>query len=199
MKFIDKGLFKRNKKFLLIGLAIFLVSFIAGALITNANIGDNYGLISETIYNHSQDGENAVTLPDFTPLDFFVHNLFADLIVVFGGFLFSIISVLCVIFNGFSIGCPFGGDFLFAFASIVPHSIFEYPASIFALAVAFNITSLEIKMIKNRSIRQVLEENRIVLKDIFALFIIMLVLLLIAAIIEGNITAYVIYWVYGLL
>ena len=54
-------------------------------------------------------------------------------------------------------------------------------------------------MIKNRSIRQVLEENRIVLKDIFALFIIMLVLLLIAAIIEGNITAYVIYWVYGLL
>lgn len=199
MKLIEKGFLKRNKKFLLIALAIFLVSALAGAIISNASVGDNYGLISEAIYNHSQTGEGSFSLPDFSSTDLFIHNFFADLIVLFGGFLFSIPSVLSVIYNGFSIGAPFGADFLFASTSIIPHSIFEYPASIFALAAAFNMTWLEIKMIKNRSIRTVIDDNRIVLQDIFTMIIIMVVLLLIAAIIEGNITVWIIYWFYGLL
>ncbi len=198
MKLIEKGFLKRNKKFLLAALIIFLIPFFVGAYVGYESVGDNYGMISEAIYNGTQSSQTPVSFPEFNSLDLFIHNFFADLMVFFGGLLFSIISVILVAFNAFTIGFPFGTDFLFAAASIIPHSIFEYPASIFALAAAFNITWLEIKMIKNRSVRSVIEENKIVLNDIFTMFVIMVVLLLIAALIEGNITVPFLLWFYGI-
>lgn len=197
MKLIEKGFFKRNKKFLLAALVIFLVPFFIGAIQAYISIGSDYGYISKVIYSGIQSGKSPMSFPEFSSLDLFIHNFFADLLVFFGGLLFSIISVILVVFNAYSIGLPFGSDFLFAATSIIPHSIFEYPASIFALAAAFNITWLEIKMIKNRSIKSVIEENKIILQDIFTMFVIMVVLLFIAALIEGNLTVPIIYWFYG--
>ena len=198
MKLIEKGFFKRNKKFLLSALIIFLVPFFVGIIHGYLLVGDDYGYISNAIYTGLQSGQHPMSFPEFSSIDLFIHNFFADLLVIFGGFLFSIISVIFVVYNGYAIGVPFGTDFIFAATSIIPHSIIEYPAAIFALAAAFNITWLEIKMIKNRSFKSVLEENKIVLNDILTMFVIMVVLLFIAALIEGNLTIPFIYWFYGM-
>lgn len=96
------------------------------------------------------------TVPAVNTFYLFLHNFSADLFVIVGGLLFSVISVLSIIFNAVSIGSSFGMDFTFSAVTILPHGIIEYAASVFSLACAFNITKLEIEMIKNRSFMQTL-------------------------------------------
>ena len=196
MKLIEEGFLQRNKKLLLISLAIFIFPALLGAAVTLEKMGGNYGLISENLYQMSQAGY-ASPINGVDGVEIFFHNLSVDIMVVLGGLLFSVISVILVAYNGFIIGCPFGTDLLFASASILPHSILEYPASIFTLVAAFLITKLEIQMIKTRSFRPVLEENKIILKDILVLIVISVILLIIAAFIEGNLTVPFVNWVYG--
>ena len=104
--------------------------------------------------------------------------------------------------NAFMIGMPFGQDFLFAFFSIVPHGIFEYTASLFALVGAFLFTIIEIDIIKSfrdkdNSVSDVIAEDKIKFKDILLSAIFMTILLLIAALIEGNITPRIVMWFFG--
>ena len=76
----------------------------------------------------------------------------------------------------------------YAAVSVLPHAIIEYFAGALALAIAFKITKLEIEIIKNRNLRNTLKEHEIDLKDMLTIFIVMIILLGIAAIIEGHIT-----------
>lgn len=184
-----KEFFKRNKKVLLISLVIFLVFAIGAAVFTYVMIGDHYGVISGNITKMAAEGNlpNDISV-NLDAIEIFLHNLGSNLIVIAGGVLFSIISVLVVIFNAISIGSPFGADLAFFAPSILPHGIPEYVATVFSLACAFNITNLEIKMIKNRSFRNTLKEHKRELKDILIMIVIVVILLFIAAIIEANIT-----------
>lgn len=203
MKLIEKGFLKRNEKVLVISLIIFLVFAFAGAMIAFVSAGDDYGIITRNILNLKEtnasvlDSSLDLTIPDET-FGFFIHNLTSDLIIIIGGLLFSVISLLVVVYNAIIIGAPFGGDLMFASASILPHGIIEYSASVFALAAAFNITKIEISMIRNRSFKSTLLENKTELKDILAMVIIVVVLLAIAAVIECNVTGLVVKWVYGI-
>ena len=196
MKLIEEGFLQRNKVVLIIALALFIFPAFLGAAVTYQNMGSNYGMISQNLYHLSQTGHPS-PIQGVDGVEIFFHNLSVDLMVVLGGFLFSIISVLLVVYNGFIIGAPFGTDVLFASVSILPHSIIEYPTSIFTLAAAFNITLPEVKMIKNRAFKSVLEENKVMLKDILALVIISVIFLIVAAFIEGNLTVPIVNWVYG--
>lgn len=184
-----KEFFKRNKKVLLSSLVIFLVFAICAAVFTYVMIGDHYGVISRNITKMAAEGNipNDISV-NLDTIEIFLHNLGSNLIVIAGGVLFSIISVLVVIFNAISIGSPFGVDLAFFAPSILPHGIPEYVATVFSLACAFNITNLEIKMIKNRSFRNTLKEHKRELKDILIMIVIVVILLFIAAIIEANIT-----------
>lgn len=200
MKLIEKGFIKRNEKVLMIALFIFLAFAFVGAIISFVSIGDNYGALSREMMNIKDndamfDASAEMIMPNET-FGLFIHNLETDLIVVAGGLLFSVISVPIVIYNAIIIGAPFGGDFMFASASILPHGIIEYSASVVALAVAFNITKIEIAMIRNKSFKSTLSNHKTELKDILALVIIMIVLLAVAAVIECNVTGLVIGWVY---
>lgn len=199
MKLIEKGFLERNKKYLLISFLLFIIPAILAAILTYFTMGNDYGSISNQLYYYAENGLGGPS-PISSPggFELFIHNLMTECYIVLGGLLFSVISVLLVIYNGYLIGYPFGTDLLFASLSILPHSVIEYPALILALAAAFNITSLEIKMIKSRSFKTVLDENRIVLKDILSMIIIMVILLAIAAFIEGNLTVPIINWFYGL-
>ncbi|WP_298499627.1 stage II sporulation protein M [uncultured Methanobrevibacter sp.] len=196
MKLIEEGFFKRNRKVILIGVLIMLISAIAGAGLGYINAGEDRNLISNalksdpTIVGEEDEGMSSLYL--------FTHNLTADLIVMIGGLLFSIISVIIVIFNGISIGGLFGADFTFACTSILPHGIIEYFAGSLALAVAFKITKLEIDVIKNRNIRDTLKDRRVDIKDIAVIIIVTVILLAVAAVIEGHITGMVITWYFGL-
>jgi uncharacterized membrane protein SpoIIM required for sporulation len=203
MSLIERGFIKRNRKVLLISLAIFVVFAVASALAGFFMIGDDYGAITNAINEVSSENGGAMEssediLMRNETLEFFVHNLSSDLIVVVGGLLFSVISVIVAAYNAVCIGYPFGMDFTFAAVSILPHGIIEYASTVIALAAAFNITKLEIEMIRKRSIRDVLSRRRAELKDILVMIVIVVILLLVAAIIEGNVTGLVISWFYGL-
>ena len=192
--------FKRNKKVLLISLVIFLIFAVGAAVFTFINIGDHYGQITKGFLQAKADGTLSVneSMPKLNTFDLFLHNLFADLIVIVGGLLFSVISLLIVIFNAISIGMPFGYDFTFHALTILPHGIIEYAALIFSLACAFKITKLEVEMIKTKSFKNVLNEHRRELKDILIMIVVVVVLLAVAAVIECNFVEPIVKWYFGI-
>ena len=96
------------------------------------------------------------------------------------------------------IGGVFGIDLAYAIVTILPHGVVEYFAGASALAVAFKITSLEIKIIKNRNLKNTINDNKTDLKDILVILIIMIILFGIAAIIEAHITPMIAKWYFGL-
>ena len=198
MSLIEEGFLERNKKIIIIAVAIFLIAFIAGAVISHMLIGDNYGLISKKLSELPANETTGKIDLGISTFDLFVHNLAVDLLVIVGGVFFSIISIAITAFNGLSIGTPFGTDFKFAVTSILPHSIFEYSGTVIALIIAFIITKLVISMIKTRSFRGILNESKTELKDILVLFIVMVILVFIAAVIEANITPAIVNSVFGL-
>lgn len=196
-----KGYFIRNKILLFISLSIFIFLFLSGVLVSFIFNWGHHGFISAGIFMGKVNMPLNKLFVD--TLELFAHNFTIDLATLLLGLLFSIFSIISVGFNAFLIGMPFGQDFLFAFFSIVPHGIFEYTASIFSLVGAFLITIVEVEIIKsfwdkNKSIRDVISENNDKLKDILLSALFMTVLLIIAAIIEGEITPRIVAWVFGL-
>lgn len=181
MKLIEDGFFDRNKKVIIIAFVIFIVFALLGMIVSNIMIGDKAGIISETMFNLSKNSTSQNFEVNMYSFDLFVHNLIVSIVIIVGGLFFSIISVIVTIFNALSIGAPFGADLTYAAVSILPHSIFEYSATALSLAVAFLLTRLEIKMIKNRSFKGVLSESKTELKDILILIIVVVVLLIVAA------------------
>ena len=97
-----------------------------------------------------------------------------------------------------TIGSVFGIDLPYALVTILPHGIVEYFAGALALAIAFKITSLELKIIKNRNLKKTINDNKTDLKDILVILIIMIILLGIAAIIEAHITPIIAKMYFGL-
>lgn len=193
-----KEFFKRNKKVLIFSLVIFLVCAIGSAIFAYSSVGENYGAISNALWHKNVTGNQTSNISfKLNTIDLFLHNLLADYVLIAGGLLFSVFSVLITIFNGVIIGIPFGTDLTYSLVTILPHGILEYSATVFALACAFNITKLEIKMIKNRSFKNTLNEHR-ELKDILIMCLIVFILLLIAAIIECNLVSLIASWYYGL-
>ena len=183
-----KEFLKRNRKVLLISLTIFIIFAVAGAIYGFISIGDNYGMISQSIYQMKANGTLTLneTVTGLNTFDVFLHNLFADLIVIAGGLLFSVISVIAVILNAVGIGAPFGMDFNYFAVTILPHGIIEYAATVISLACAFNITKIVIAIIRQRSFRNVLGESDRQLKDILIMIAVVVVLLAVAAVIEAN-------------
>ena len=197
MKLIEDGFFKRNKKIIIISFVIFILFALAGMIVSNMVVGDQVGKISKAMMEMPKNGTGANLDIGMSFLDLFIHNFSVSVIIIAGGILFSIISFLVTVFNAFSIGAPFGSDPVFALVSILPHSMFEYSATTLSLAVAFLITKLEIKMIRQRSFMGTLRESETELKDILVLIIVIVVLLAVAAGIEAYITPMVVKAYFG--
>lgn len=197
MKFIEDGFFKRNKKIIIISFVIFILFALAGMIVSNMVVGDQVGKISKAMMEMPKNGTGANLDIGMSFLDLFIHNFSVSVIIIAGGILFSIISFLVTVFNAFSIGAPFGSDQVFALVSILPHSMFEYSATTLSLAVAFLITKLEIKMIRQRSFMGTLRESETELKDILVLIIVIVVLLAVAAVIEAYVTPMVVKAYFG--
>ena len=197
MKLIEDGFFKRNKKIIIISFVIFILFALAGMIVSNMVVGDQVGKISKAMMEMPKNGTGANLDIGMSSLDLFIHNFSVSVIIIVGGILFSIISFLVTVFNAFSIGAPFGSDPVFALVSILPHSMFEYSATTLSLAVAFLITKLEIKMIRQRSFMGTLRESETELKDILVLIIVIVVLLAVAAVIEAYITPMIVKAYFG--
>ena len=193
LSFIDfvLGYFTRNRNALIISLGIFIFTFLTGALTGFFISWGNHGFISSGVMSGTVQVDFNRLFLDIPSL--FLHNFSIDFSTLLLGFLFSIGSVIIFLINAFLIGMPFGEDFALAFFGVAPHGIFEYSASLFALVGAFLITGIEIDIIKslkdkNKSIGNVIYENRVKLKDIILSLIFLTVLLAIASVIEGQIT-----------
>ena len=202
MKLIQKGFFKRNRTIIIVAIVIMFLSALAGCAVSSIYADDNHkGKITEGLFEVAQNKTGNLTGTEdigINPLELFVHNLTADLIAIVLGLVFSIFSVLLTVFNGFSIGSIFGMDLTFAFVSVLPHAIIEYLAGALALSAAFLITKLEIKAIKNRDIRGTLAESKVEINDLLTLIVIIVVLLAVAAVIEGWITPIIVKSFFGL-
>lgn len=184
-----KGFFKRNKYYFIIALIIFFVALIAGAIYAYNLVGCETGMLTQAAIEASSHGNLSNSL-SITWYELFIFNFSSDLIVLVGGFAVSIASIFYVALNGFSIGTMFGIDPLFAAVTVIPHGIFEFSSSIFALVGAFIITKFEIDVIralvsKEKSVKDLVNNSGYVLKDLVLVLIFMFVLLLIAAIVES--------------
>jgi len=187
-----KGVYKRNKKLLLLSAAIYFVSLLIGLLI--GYLSPDF--IGNFVVNTTQQIHSHVEL---TTASIFNNNLQVAIMTYIGGAT-GIISAGLLFFNGFILGSLVGflmqGDIVNSSTSnlvdilsyILPHGIFEIPAFIIATAAGFRITSVVIDLINSMRGKPYISDDYQKFKDSMALFAIAVVLLFIAAIIEANFT-----------
>ena len=126
-------------------------------------------------------------------VDYFIHNFSVDLMTIISGLILSIFAILSIGYNAFLLGVSFSLDPIFCIVSILPHGIFEFVSLILSLSGALILTKLEIKLVKaaiskDKTVGEEWNESKIYIKDILLLIIVSMVLLIVAAIIESNIT-----------
>ena len=200
-----KGYYGRNNKIINISIILFIIFFAYGYFFTSldeatggtVNI-DEYSKSADQIYSDSQENqymenllENA-TFENFIGL--FMHNLFMDYSVLFGGIILGIPAIYISFLNISKFGGIFANlDLTLILTSIIPHGIFEIPSSLFALIGGLMIALLEINILKgiftgNTSVSEQISSSHDLIKDIILSIIIVFILLLIAAFIEIFIT-----------
>ncbi|HPX77195.1 MAG TPA: stage II sporulation protein M [Methanobacterium sp.] len=130
----------------------------------------------------------------------FINNTSVAIYIYFGGLLVGIVTALLLIINGAFIGyvaskVPLGDFIIFT----LPHGIFEITGIILAGTAGFKLASIvwhflnDVTKIKrtisiNTQIAYLLKANYSDFKDSLALFIMAVILLIIAAFIEANLS-----------
>lgn len=182
-----KEYFSRNKVYILISIFILIASAVLGVIFSD--------IIKEFVIEILENivlsmPENPTVYNEATFL--FQNNIRANIIIMLGGLFFSIFSILAIIMNGLIIGFTYTLVTPLQFiVGILPHGIFELPATVLSLVGAFLITKLEINLLDALFKKQLKEEigkSNEIIKDIVLTFIIILILLIIAAIIEAGVT-----------
>ncbi|MBE6485799.1 MAG: stage II sporulation protein M [Methanosphaera stadtmanae] len=182
-----KEYFSRNKVYILISVFILIASAVLGVIFSD--------IIKEFVIEILENivlsmPENPTVYNEATFL--FQNNIRANIIIMLGGLFFSIFSILAIIMNGLIIGFTYTIVTPLQFiVGILPHGIFELPATVLSLVGAFLITKLEINLLDALFKKQLKEEigkSNEIIKDIVLTFIIILILLIIAAIIEAGVT-----------
>jgi stage II sporulation protein M len=77
---------------------------------------------------------------------YFLHNLYVNVLLVLGGILLGIPTLIILLVNSFITGFQFSQSFITGqiadlLFGIMPHGIFEIPASILSAALGFQISS----------------------------------------------------------
>ncbi len=188
------GLYHRNVKFIIFSASIFFISLIIGCVLGYflPNSVENF-IISivktDRIYARTHG---------LTTLSILTHNL-QSLFITFLGGIIGIITFGTLFLNGFIYGSFLGylGSSHITSSTLgqlspklfiiytVPHGIFEISGFIIAGAAGFRLTKIIYTLLRSDdSVRDHYWE----FKDAIALFIIAIVLIIIAAIIEANYT-----------
>lgn len=182
-----KEYFSRNKNLILISFIILIASAFLGVIFSDVIQQYVTEILKEIFLSMP---ENPTVFNEATFL--FQNNIRANIIIMIGGLFFSIFSVLAIIMNGLIIGFTYTLVTPIQFiVGIIPHGIFELPATILSLVGAFIITKLEINLLNalfKKRLKEEINKSDKLVKDIVLTFIIILVLLIIAAIIEAGVT-----------
>lgn len=188
------GLYKRNEKLLMLSAAILLISILLGYALSD--------LISVFMASVFGDFKRNVTSGQIqlTTLSIFVNNFKVALEIYIFGAIFGIGTIFFLAFNGLFIGYaatqfPLGDYIIFT----IPHGIPEILGIIIAGTAGFRLASCVVNIFRgmthmrsdisrSNQFRYIIELNSDEFYESLKLFGIAVVLLLIAAFIEANIT-----------
>ena len=206
-----KKAFKENKTIILTISAIFIISFIIGFLLIDY-IQAYITPVVNTFQERIQTGQVQLTTNSL-----YINNLQATLIIFLGSFLLGIFGIIAIITNALLIGYfaalySTNGQTLVFILLIIPHGIFEIPSLILASSAGLITLKFLINFLKNLispdyqyteifdpiynldkistkdTIKMSWRKNSKTLKQAMIILIISIILLLIAAFIEANIT-----------
>lgn len=126
---------------------------------------------------------------DKTILDVFLNNLFICLVFIISGISLGIVSIILLSINGVYLGSALNyymgqNGIEKTLFKIIPHAIFEIPAIILSSSIGFLILTLLIYKAHNKPV--LIKQH---ITYIVKITILVIILLLIAAIIEVNISA----------
>lgn len=188
---IFKGVYKRNKKLLILSAIIFFASLFIGVLM-------GY-FLPNAIGNFVINTAHQISQVKITTVSIFMNNVKVALMIYIGG-LIGIIPAVLLFYNGFIIGSFLGYlmhgitinhsnlNLVDILSYLLPHGIFEIPAFIIAGAGGFRFTSIIIDLVNSLRGKPYVNNDYQKFKDSLALLVIAVVLLVIAAIIEANFT-----------
>ena len=174
------------KKYFLLALLLLVIGFLVGWAFS--------GVLKPymTSIIHNMPNASTSNVNEFQQILF--NNVKVNILIILGGILFSIFSVFNIVLNGFLIGYVASIAPLAHFVLlVVPHSIFEIPAMLLACSTAFMITHVIVRCIrgifsKDLTLRKEFSKSMNLIEAIAVSIVLIIILLVIAAFIEANIT-----------
>ncbi|WP_026562220.1 stage II sporulation protein M [Bacillus sp. J37] len=164
--------FKRNSRVLVVASSCYVVGLLLGIIFSNVLPVDQ-----------------PVTSENPTIMEFFIHNLVADLLISFTIFTFGIFTMVLLVMNGFLVGLSavhsleLGNSMPYVLVALLPHGVFEIPSMIVAGAIGFKLLDTVMMKLKGKS--------KIYLIQDISIFLVMIVCFtLIAAVIEATVTPF---------
>jgi len=186
-------LYRKNRDYLIISTLLFIGSVFIGYFFS--------GFLDSIIAPILDEFRRSIIEEELkiTILSIFSHNFQAILLLYLGGLSLSIFTGIFLSFNGLFMGYFASKVPLFDFVLLVaPHGIFEIPGLIIASVAGFRLTSFIIHFIggllggDSKSFKMRLkgsfDDNIMELKDSLLIFLIAVLLIFIAAIIESEFT-----------
>jgi stage II sporulation protein M len=169
-------LLSTSKFSVLISLVVYMTSFILGWTLTL--------LLGST----SEMSADEIGQSNLTAISYITHNIGASTPLYFGILSFGLVTLAFIVFDGFTFGSiaaeSLGVIGIYKVLILtMPHGIFELPATILAGAAGFK--SLEVLI---RHLRGGTFFTRHDVKDYFKLAVASIILMIIAGIVEANIT-----------
>lgn len=177
---------KRIKIYILVAVALFLVSAIYGAVITEKS-QEGKDMAKDIVKNMPKSNTKLEVM-----IEVFKSNIYNSLLAVLLGIAFGVIPVYIAIINGIAIGSliqymnKMHGGFIF-FLMILPHSIIEFPLMFISMGIGLRLGYVMCKSMIKDSLS--LKDVRLELKQGLYFYVKWIIpLLFVAAFIEGYIT-----------
>ena len=188
------NLYKRNKRVLIASLIIFFVSVLIGSVGTYlSSLFNQY--MTNSMGNYVLLVESTLRL---SAIHIFMNNSSVAFYMYIYGILFGITGTIEMAYIGISLGFVFV-KFPFTPFYLLPHCIFELSSYIIAVAAGFKLSITALNIIWNglhikrddsigKQVNSILSANYLKFRDSLTLFIIAIILLFIAAIIEAHVS-----------
>jgi uncharacterized membrane protein SpoIIM required for sporulation len=188
------GLYKRNETFFIIATLMFLVSMFAGYAFAGY-LDTVMGAVLGSLKKRLTEGELKLTTSSI-----FLNNIRVAFLIYGGGLVLGLFTSIYIIINGALLGYaaaryPLGDFIIFT----IPHGIPEILGILIAATAGFRLGSFVLHIIKDslniesdlpflKQLRYIIEINADEFWDSVKLFAIAVVLLIIAAFIEANLS-----------
>lgn len=188
------GLYRRNETFLILSATIFVISIFVGYAFSGA-LDSILSLVMSDFKRRITEGQLKLTT-----ISIFTNNIQIALFIYLGGLIFGIGTFVYIVFNGLFLGYaatqyPLGNFIIYT----IPHGVFEVIGIIIAGAAGFRLTSWLVNVLRDMlhirsdistvtQMKYVFESHMDEVSESLKLFVIAVVLLIIAAFIEANLS-----------